>query len=208
MILRKSWITSVWYWREVIFNVWIPLLPGIGLWLPLGTSWYFNFLDSISSINSFENSLSIQCRIGLMPAFFSVPYISMNSSNRYSFFMTWLPLLVLVPCHYPSLPLYIYICFVVLMLLEILLLGCSMLFLLGLQILLQLLIQYVHNFLFVLVVGNLLMGPLLDFPLFLLLLLLMSVKDSLLLCAYGPLLCVLILENICGCRFLLVLGRM
>ena len=101
---------------------------------------------------------------------------------------------------HPHTPLYI--CFLVPMFLKTLLFSQSMFFLLGLRFLMQLLVQYAHDFLFVLVVGILLMNPHLYLPLFLLLLLLMLVKDSFLLCAFSPLLFVLILEGVCGCHLL------
>ena len=68
-------------------TVCIALSAAMVRWLPLGAIWYFNPLESISSISSFENSLSIQCSTGLIPAFFSVLCISMNPASRCSFFL-------------------------------------------------------------------------------------------------------------------------
>ena len=109
-------------------------------------------------------------------------------------------------CHYVPLPLRIY--FVVPVCFEMLLFGHSMLFLLSLQISLQLLVQCVRDSLFFLVVGNPLMGCLLCLPLFLLLLLLLLGEDSFLLCVDDPLLFVLISEDAFGHHLLLILGMM
>ena len=55
-------IDSTW-----LLNVCITLSPDRALWLPAGTIWYFKPHIFISLIRSVENSLSIWCRIGVIP---------------------------------------------------------------------------------------------------------------------------------------------
>ena len=79
-------IDSKWF-----LNVWITLSAGRVIWLPGGAIWYFNPLVSISLINSVEYLLLKRCRIGLIPAYFSVLYIVMNFLMRCSFFEYFIP---------------------------------------------------------------------------------------------------------------------